>query len=89
MLLKIVYLLVRRVLDLAVLVFRTDLAKDAELLVLRHENAMLRRHASRVRYEPADRIRLAADAIDNAARGADAAERTIRQITAMIRAKLT
>jgi hypothetical protein len=31
--LKIVYLLVRRVLGLAVLVFRTDLAKDAELLV--------------------------------------------------------
>jgi transposase len=41
-------------------VFRTDLAKDAELLVLRHENAVLRRHASRVRYEPADRVLLAA-----------------------------
>jgi len=52
--LKIIYLLVRRVLGLAVLVFRTDLAKDAELLVLRHENAVLRRQASRVRYEPAD-----------------------------------
>ena len=47
--LKIVYLLVRWVLGLAVLVFRTDLAKDAELLVLRHENAVLRRHAGRVR----------------------------------------
>ena len=58
--LKIVYLLVRRVLGLAVLVFRTDLAKDAELLVLRHENAVLRRHASRARYEPADRVWLAA-----------------------------
>jgi hypothetical protein len=58
--LKIVYLLVRRVLGLAVLVFCTDLAKDAELLVLRHENAVLRRHASRVCYEPADRIWLAA-----------------------------
>jgi putative transposase len=57
---KIIYLLVRRVLGLAVLVFRTDLAKDAELLVLRHENAVLRRHASRVRYEPADRVWLAA-----------------------------
>ena len=55
MLLKIVYLLTCRVLGLAVLVFRSDLAKDAELLVLRHEIAVLRRHAGRVRYEPADR----------------------------------
>jgi len=36
-LLKIVYLLVRRLLGLAVLVLRKDLAKDAELLVVRHE----------------------------------------------------
>ena len=60
MLLKIVHLLVSRILGLAVLVFRTDLAKDAELLALRHENAVLRRHVGRVRYEPADRVRLAA-----------------------------
>jgi transposase InsO family protein len=59
-LLKIVYLLTCRMLSLAVLVFRSDLAKDAELLVLRHENAVLRRHAGRVRYEPADRAWLAA-----------------------------
>ena len=59
MLLKIVYLLVRRVLGLAVLVFRTDLAKDAELLVLQHQNAVLRRHVSRVRYT-ANRVWLAA-----------------------------
>jgi hypothetical protein len=59
-LLKIVYLLVRRVLGLAVLVFRGDLAKDAELLVLRHENAVLRRHVGRIRYEPADRAWFAA-----------------------------
>ena len=51
MLLKIVYLLTCRVRGLAVLVFRSDLAKDAELLMLRHENAVLRRHAGRVRYE--------------------------------------
>ena len=49
-----------RVLSLAVEVFRGDLAKDAELLVLRHENAVLRRHAAQVRYEPGDRAWLAA-----------------------------
>jgi hypothetical protein len=54
--LKIIYLLVRLVAAFAVLVFRKDLAKDAELLVLRHENAVLRRHARRIRYEPADRV---------------------------------
>src|SRR4249919_3318180 len=57
---KIVYLLVRRILGLAVLISRSDLAKDAEVLALRHENAVLRRHADRVRYEPADRVWLAA-----------------------------
>ena len=60
MLPKIVYLLVRRILGLAVLVFRREGAKDAELLVLRHENAVLRRHVGRVRYEPADRVWFAA-----------------------------
>jgi hypothetical protein len=61
-LLKIVYLLVRWILDLAVLVFRREGAKDAELQVLRHENAVLRRHADRVRYEPADRVQFTAQA---------------------------
>jgi hypothetical protein len=55
-LLKIAYLLVRWIPGLAVLVFRGDRAKDAELLILRHENAVLRRHADRIRYEPADRV---------------------------------
>jgi hypothetical protein len=59
-LLKIVYLLVRRILGLVVLLFRRDMAKDAELLVLQHENAVLRRHAGRIRYEPADRVWFAA-----------------------------
>jgi putative transposase len=44
-LLTIVYLLVRRVLSLAVLLLRRDLDKEAELLALRHENAVLRRRA--------------------------------------------
>jgi putative transposase len=56
MLLKIAYMLTRRLLGLAVLVFRGNQAKDAELLVLRHENAVLRRHTGRIRYEPADRV---------------------------------
>ena len=40
--------------------FRCDSAKDAELLVLRHENAVLRRRAGQVRYESADRVWFAA-----------------------------
>ena len=38
--------------SLTVLVFRGNRANNAGLLVLRHENAVLRR----VRYEPADRV---------------------------------
>src|ERR1700746_2888618 len=60
MLLKIGHLLTCRVLGLAVVVFRGDLAKDAELLVLRHENAVLRRHVGRLRYEAGDRAWFAA-----------------------------
>src|ERR1035438_10608705 len=60
MLLKIVYLLTCRLLGLAVVAFRGDRAKDAELVGLGHENAVLRRHAGRVRYEPGDRVWLAA-----------------------------
>jgi hypothetical protein len=48
----LVYLIVRSVLGLLVLLFRRELSKDAELLVLRHQNAVLRRHVGRVRYEP-------------------------------------
>ena len=55
-----VYLTVRSVPGLLVVLFRRDLSKDAELLVLRHENAVLRRHVGRVRYEPADPAWLAA-----------------------------
>jgi putative transposase len=58
--LKIVYVLVRRILGLAVLLSRKDITKEAELLVLRHENAVLRRQAGRVRYGPADRVWFAA-----------------------------
>jgi hypothetical protein len=39
----LVYVIVRSVLGLLVVLFRRDLSKDAELLVLRHENGVLRR----------------------------------------------
>jgi hypothetical protein len=41
--------------SLVALVFRGDHATDAELLELRYEHAMLRRHAGPLRYEPANR----------------------------------
>ena len=41
--------------SLAVVVVRGDGEKNAELLALRHENAVLRRNGGRVRYDPADR----------------------------------
>jgi putative transposase len=56
----LVYVIVRSVLGLLVVLFRRDLSKDAELLVLRHENAVLRRQISHVRHEPPDRAWLAA-----------------------------
>jgi transposase InsO family protein len=59
-LLKIACLLMRWLFGLTVLGFRGDRAKSAELLVLRHENAVLRRHAGRVRYDTADRAWFAA-----------------------------
>src|SRR5450432_316821 len=53
-------LLMRWLSGLVVLVFRGDEAKVAGLVVLRHENAVLRRNASRVRYDATDRAWFAA-----------------------------
>jgi len=53
------YLSVRRVLELVLLLARSDNAKEIELLALRHEVAVLRRQAKRQSFEPADRALLA------------------------------
>jgi putative transposase len=58
--LSVAYLLVRNVLGCLLVLTRREASKDAELLVLRHENAVLRRQIGRVRYQPADRLWLAA-----------------------------
>jgi putative transposase len=57
---SVTYLLTRCLLNCLMLLARRDVSKEAELLVLRHENAVLRRQAGRVRYQPADRLWLAA-----------------------------
>jgi len=54
------YLIVRCLLDGLMVLARREVSKDAELLVLRHQNAVLRRQISRVRYQPGDRLWLAA-----------------------------
>ena len=60
MIISVSYLLVRCLLSCLTVLARREASKDAELLVLRHENAVLRRQISRVRYQPADRLWLAA-----------------------------
>jgi putative transposase len=57
---SVVYLLVRYLLGCLTVLTRRQISMDAELLVLWHENAVLRRQISRVRYQPADRLWLAA-----------------------------
>jgi len=57
---SLVYLLARRLVELLVLRARTDVSKDVEILVLRHEVSVLRRQVSRPRPRPADRAVLAA-----------------------------
>jgi putative transposase len=54
------YRLARCLLNCLAVPARCEVSKDAELLVLRHENAVLRRQVTRVQYQPADRLWLAA-----------------------------
>jgi transposase len=57
----LLYKATRKLLSIPSVLLRSEVSKDAELLVLRHENAVLRRQlAGRVRYEPADRLWFAA-----------------------------
>jgi putative transposase len=53
-------LLARRLLRCLIVRARHEVSKDAGLLVLRHENTVLRRQVGRVRYQPGDRLWLAA-----------------------------
>ena len=53
------YLAIRHVLELIVLLARSDGAKEIELLALRHEIAVLRRQIGRPAYQPEDRGLLA------------------------------
>jgi len=57
---SVAYLLARCLLGCLMVRARGEVCKDAELLVLRHENAVLRRQVSRVRHQPGDRLWLAA-----------------------------
>jgi putative transposase len=57
---KLAYVGLCRSIQLLVLLARGDAAKDLELLVLRHQLAVLRRQTPRPRLQPADRALLAA-----------------------------
>lgn len=57
---SLIYLALRRVLELVVLLGRSGERKEVEILVLRHELRVLRRQTGRARYAPRDRALLAA-----------------------------
>jgi transposase len=57
---KLAYLTLCRSIQLLALLARGDTAKDLEILVLRHQLAVLRRQVARPRLEPADGALLAA-----------------------------
>jgi putative transposase len=59
LILSVLYMLACRLLALVVLIARSERSKELEILVLRHELAVVRRQAGRPRYSPRDRLLLA------------------------------
>ncbi|GAA1276718.1 hypothetical protein GCM10009609_44640 [Pseudonocardia aurantiaca] len=57
---RLIYLMLVRVLGLFVLVTRSDATKDVEILVLRHEIAVLRRQSAAPKLSWTDRALLSA-----------------------------
>jgi putative transposase len=57
---KLAYLTLCRSIQLLALLARGDTTKDLEILVLRHQLAVLRRQVARPKLQPADRALLAA-----------------------------
>ena len=60
MLIRLIYIFLVRVFGWLVLLVRSDAAKDAEILVLHHEVAVLRRQVARPKPRWADRAMIAA-----------------------------
>ena len=60
MIFSVAYLVVRCLVGCVMVRARREVSKDAEFLVLRHENAVMRRRIGRARYQPGDRLWLAA-----------------------------
>jgi putative transposase len=59
-LLSVVYVVFLPILELVFLLFRSAESKDLEIVVLRHELVILRRHVRRPTFRVADRLFLAA-----------------------------
>jgi hypothetical protein len=60
MILSFGYLILRQVLQLVIQMVRSERSKEVEILVLRHQVAVLRRQVKRLDLEPADRAALSA-----------------------------